>query len=215
MQESALRRSLFNTNRWRRINYTLWAPVYDPFVQLFFHSRRRRSLGLLAPTAGEKLLIVGAGTGLDLDYLPGGVDITAVDLTPAMIRRLRRRAARLKVPVDARVMDGQRLTFTEGSFDLVILHLILAVIPDPLQCIEEVARVLRPGGRAVILDKFVPDCRPAPWIMRILNPVFRAGGTEITRQLGPMLEGMPLRIIRQESVGLGGLIKIVLLERTG
>jgi len=205
----------FGTNTWRRLNYTLWAPVYDGFVHRVIGTRRRRSLELLDLHAGERILILGAGTGLDLDYLPRGLDLTAIDLTPAMLRRLQTRAARLGVPVDARVMDGQAVTFSDASFDVVVLHLILAVIPDPVACLREVARVLRPGGRAIILDKFVPDDRPVPLAMRLLNPLVRLGGTEITRQLGPMLRGLPLRITHEEGAGYHGLMKIVRVERLG
>jgi phosphatidylethanolamine/phosphatidyl-N-methylethanolamine N-methyltransferase len=77
------------------------------------------------------VLIVGAGTGLDLDYVPEGVEITAIDVTPAMLRRLTRRAARTGRCVSVRVMDARHLTFPDESFDAVILHLILAVMPQP------------------------------------------------------------------------------------
>ena len=206
----------FNTNTWQRINYTLWAPLYDHFVRKVFGARRRRSLELLEVQSGQRLLIVGAGTGLDLEYLPPALNlsITAIDLTPAMLRRLQARARLLGLTVDTQVMDGQVLTFPDASFDLVVLHLIMAVIPEPMRCIREVARVLRPGGRVVVLDKFIPDEQRPPWLMRLLNPLTRFGGTEITRKLGPILSEVPLRIVHQEPAGFHGFMKIVLLETT-
>src|SRR5208283_1740288 len=123
------------TNRWRRITYTLWAPAYDFFAWIF-HRRRTRAIQLLALQPQERVLIVGAGTGLDLPLLPSGLLVTAVDLTPAMISRLTRRAAKLGLPIDARVMDAHELEFADSSFDAVILHLILAVVPDPVNSIR-------------------------------------------------------------------------------
>jgi ubiquinone/menaquinone biosynthesis C-methylase UbiE len=117
-----------NTNAWKRFSYTLWAPIYDRLITPLFTQRRRRSIQLLDPKPGERLLLVGAGTGLDLDFLPPGPQIVATDLTPAMISRLQRRADRLGLSVDAQVMDGQALEFPDASFDAVILHLIVAVI---------------------------------------------------------------------------------------
>ena len=140
---------LANTNTWKRISYTLWAPIYDLIVTPLFNQRRQRSIQLLDLKPGERVLLVGAGTGLDLDFLPNGLAIVATDLTPAMIARLQTRAQRLRMTADARVMDGQALEFSNESFDAAILHLIVAVIPDPVKCLSEVARVLRPGGRAV------------------------------------------------------------------
>jgi phosphatidylethanolamine/phosphatidyl-N-methylethanolamine N-methyltransferase len=144
-----------NTNTWNRIRYTLWAPIYDRIAA--FPTYRRRSVDMLGLAPGEEVLIVGAGTGADLPHLPTTVNLTAIDLTPAMLNRLRARAQALGRPVDARVMDGQALDLPTARFDAVILHLILAVIPDPVACIKEVERVLKPGGRVVIFDKFVPD----------------------------------------------------------
>jgi phosphatidylethanolamine/phosphatidyl-N-methylethanolamine N-methyltransferase len=70
-----------NTNFWNRVRYTLYAPFYDRIVGLFEQSRQR-SLSLLQLLPSETVLIVGAGTGADLTYLPPEVQVTAVDLTP-------------------------------------------------------------------------------------------------------------------------------------
>lgn len=203
---------LFDTNLWNRIRYTLAAPIYDRAAG-WLKSRRRRSLALLDLQPGERVLLVGAGTGLDLDLVRPGPLLTAVDLTPAMLRRLRRRARRRGLQVDARVMDAHALDFPDASFDVVILHFIVAVIPDPVRCVREAARVLRPGGRATILDKFVPDGGKAPLPVRLASPIIRILATEVTRQLGPILEGSGLRIVREETLGLHGMMKVVVVTK--
>lgn len=192
-----------NTTRWNRIRYTLYAPVYDAVVRLL-DGERRRAVELAAVQPGERVLIVGAGTGRDLDYLPRGCEVTAIDLTPAMLSRLRRRAARLGRPVDARVMDAQRLDLPDGHFDCVLLHLIVAVIPDPDACVREAARVLKPGGRISIFDKFQPDERPPSVGRRLANVVTSTLFSDITRQLGPILEraGLSLRVFQRTRLPL-------------
>ena len=201
-----------NTNIWLRICYTAWSPVYNRLVAPF-NAKRRRSLELANPQPGERVLIVGAGTGLDLDHLPPGLSVSAIDLTPAMIFRLRRRAGRLGLAVDARVMNAQALDFPDASFDLVILHLILAVLPDPVRCLQEVQRVLRPGGRAVILDKFVKEQGTPPLGLRLLNPLMSLFGTQLTRRLPPILAATNLRVIHDEPATKSGYFRIVLLEK--
>jgi ubiquinone/menaquinone biosynthesis C-methylase UbiE len=202
----------FSSNAWNRIRYTLWAPVYDPIARAF-QKERRRSIEMLEIQPGERVLIVGAGTGLDLEFVGAGPRITAIDLTPGMIRRLRRRARRLGLTMDARIMDAQALQFPDGGFDAAILHLILAVIPDPGRCLKEVARVLRPAGRAVILDKFVSSgSRPPAWA-RWLNPLARVLCTNLTRRFEPILAGSGFEIVEEVPLRWNGLLKIILLRK--
>jgi phosphatidylethanolamine/phosphatidyl-N-methylethanolamine N-methyltransferase len=199
-------------NRWYRLCYTLWLPFYDLLVRPCGRLRGR-AIKLLDLKPSERVLIVGAGTGMDMKYFRPVPRITAIDLTPAMLWRLRRRARRRGLDVDARVMDAQEMSFADGSFDAVILHLILAVVPDPTRCLAESTRVLRPGGRAVILDKFVRDDRSFRPILWLVNLPLKLLGTNVNRRLGPLLEGTGLRIVQQEPVGPGGFVKIVLLRK--
>jgi ubiquinone/menaquinone biosynthesis C-methylase UbiE len=91
--------------------------------------------------------------------------------------------------------------------------LIVAVIPDPVKCLKEAARTLRPKGRAVVLDKFVPEGRLAPWWLRLFRPLLSLLATEITRQLGPIVAESGMRITHQEAAGLRGLFQIAVLHR--
>lgn len=200
-----------NTLGWNRIRYTLLAPTYDWVAG--FGAQRRRSITLLGPRAGERVLVDGCGTGLDLRFLPAAVHVTATDLTPAMVERTRRRAAQLGRTVDARVMDAQALELADGSFDAVVLHLILAVVPDPTAAIREAERVLRPGGRAVVFDKWVADGRRPSLFRRAANLVASAAATDITRRLGDVLAGTSFTVEHREPTGRGGFFSIALLRK--
>jgi phosphatidylethanolamine/phosphatidyl-N-methylethanolamine N-methyltransferase len=200
-----------NTLGWNRVRYTLLAPLYDWVAG--FRPQRRRSLDLLAPRPGERILVDGCGTGADLAFLPAGVEVVATDLTPAMVERTRRRARALGRTVDARVMDAQALDFADGEFDAVVLHLILAVVPDPVAAVREAARVLRPGGRVVVFDKWVPDDRDPSLVRRAANLVAGVVATEITRKLGPLVDAAGLRLEHREPAGAGGFFSIALLRK--
>jgi ubiquinone/menaquinone biosynthesis C-methylase UbiE len=198
--------------RWNRLRYTLWTPVYD-LVARRLDRARRRAHELAAIGVGERVLLDGAGTGLDLELLPRGVVVAAIDITPSMIGRLRTRAAELGIEVDARVADGHHLPFPDESFDVVVLHLILAVIPDPVACIREAERVLRPGGRVSILDKWVPDGETPSFFRRAANLVTAPLATHITRSLGPILAATSLRLVRDEPAAFRGLLRAAVAEK--
>jgi ubiquinone/menaquinone biosynthesis C-methylase UbiE len=199
-----------NLTNWNRLRYTLWAPLYD-FVARFGR-QRRRSVALLGLQPGERVLLVGAGTGADLPLIPPGVEVLATDLTPAMLDRAR---PRVRPGIELGVMDGQALDLASESFDAVILHLILAVIPDPAACLRESARVLKPGGRIAVFDKFLPDGARPRLPRRIANTVTRTLFTDINRRLGDILErsGAPLRIEHDEPAMFGGAFRILLLRK--
>lgn len=188
-------------SRWERRRYAFWAPIYDLVVSPF-REARRRSIEGLALQAGERVLLVGAGTGEDLPFIPPGVTTVATDLTPEMLRRAARKG---RAGVSLAVMDGHGLAVPDATFDAVVLHLILAVIPDPALCLAEAVRVLRPGGRIAVLDKFVPAGATASRARRMLNRLTRPIATDITRRLDQIVRdsGVTIRPAGMESA-LGG-----------
>ncbi len=202
----------WNTLRWNRIRYSLFAPFYGPLVQ--FRGARRRSVDEAGLQNGERVVLPGAGPGPDLAFLPEGVRIVAGDLAPAMARRLAR-AARAS-PHASRTtvveLDAQRLPLPDDWADLVFLHLIVAVVPDGRACLAEAARVVRPGGRVVILDKFAPDGRPVSRLRRILNPLMESVATSMDRRLEDLLEGLPLVVEHRAPAALGGFFEHVRLR---
>lgn len=198
-----------NTNRWNRLRYTLYAPFYDVIVGRIGRGRRR-AIELLNVQPGERVLIDGCGTGLDLELLPRDCRITAIDITPAMVEKTRARAAALGMSIEARVMDAASLDFAGESFDCVVLHLILAVVPDPYGTAREAARVLRRGGRVSIFDKFAH--RPSLF-RRALNVVTNFVATDITRSVEDILAKTDLRVIQHEPSVFRGVFRVVLATR--
>lgn len=194
--------------RWNRIRYGLYAPVYDAVARPLEDGRERAVDGLDLGT-GDRVLILGCGTGSDLEYLPGGVRVTAMDITPAMVRRTAARAETLDLEVDARVGDARELPFEADSFDAVLLHLVLSVVPDPDAVVAETTRVLASDGRVSIYDKFVPEGTEPSLLRRALNPVARLLFSDLTRQLEPMLSGPGLDLERRERL-LGGLYTVAI-----
>ncbi|HET9264239.1 MAG TPA: methyltransferase domain-containing protein [Vicinamibacterales bacterium] len=199
---------------WNRIRYTLWAPFYDPFVAAVgFDALRRQSIDHLRLRAGDRVLISGAGTGQDLPHLPAGVEVTAIDVTPAMLARLKRRASDLGLTVDARVMDARRLEFEDARFDAIILHLILAVMPEPDRGLAEAIRVLRPGGRIAVFDKFLGDEQEPSIGRRLLNLMMKPLCTDMNRRFGPLVRPTGLIVERDEPAAFGGMYRLITLRK--
>ncbi len=196
-----------NNNTWNRIRYTFYQPFYD-LAGNYFNKYRAQSIEGLNLRLADKILIVGAGTGLDLNYLDQQKNITAIDITSSMVADLMGKAEELHLPVEAHVMDGHELEFPDESFDVVILHLIVAVIPDPHRCLAEVRRVLKPNGQFTIMDKFIPANGQVSFTRRLLNPVTNLLFSDITRDANALLKDAGLAITNDEAFKLG--IRIIL-----
>lgn len=189
--------------------YRWYAPIYDRLFAGMYRSARARSIASLKLTARDRILIAGVGTGLDLPELPLAVMALGLDTSPAMLARAR--ATHHVAAVDLLVGDAQFAPFVDAAFDVAMLHLILSVVPDPSAAFREVVRVVKPGGRIAVLDKFAPD-DGASRIRRAANAFVRWSGTNITRRLAEIIEGQPVRAVSHETALLGNY-QLVLLER--
>lgn len=211
---STVRRSIFRSESWNRFIYAVWSPFYDLLVQAPFLQRvRREAIESLDLRAGERVILVGIGTGADLAFLPEGIEATGIDLSEAMLKKARR-----KLPIEGREIvlqqaSAEELPFADAAFDAAILTLILSVVPDGRRCLRETIRVLRPGGRAVIFDKFVANDKTPSLGRKTLNLLTNLFGTDINRAFEPMMEDLPCRVVSDQSHGFGGAYRVILLEK--
>lgn len=201
------------TNRWNQFIYRLWAPIYDSTVNYFFMPGRKRALELLDLQPGEKVLLVGIGTGADLPFLPSSVDATGIDLSPEMLAKAHLKLNRCPAAVKLIQGDAQTLLVEESAFDAVVLNLILSVIPDGNTCLKSELRALKPGGRAVIFDKFLPEGASASPIRKFLNLFSTLLGTDINRRLSDMMKDCPCQVAHDEPSTAGGMYRVILLEK--
>ncbi|MEX2290554.1 MAG: class I SAM-dependent methyltransferase [Mycobacteriales bacterium] len=157
--------------RVRRI-YDDSADGYDRKIQiperLLFGSGRQWATS----QAAGRTLEVAAGTGRNLPYYEQHVALTAVDLSARMLAHAERRAAALGRDVDVRVADAQALPFDEASFDTVVATLALCSIPDDRAAAAEMVRVLKPGGRLVLLEHVRSPLAPVRAVQHALAPLF-------------------------------------------
>ena len=102
--------------------------------------------------SGKQVLEVGCGLGTDLlQFARGGADVTGVDLTTQSIELAKARFAQQSLPVRALVADAEHLPFEDNSFDVVYSFGVLHHTPNTERAIEEAYRVLKPGGRIILM----------------------------------------------------------------
>jgi demethylmenaquinone methyltransferase/2-methoxy-6-polyprenyl-1,4-benzoquinol methylase len=99
-----------------------------------------------------KVLEVGVGTGKNLPYYSNRVDLIAIDISPGMLEKAKKKAKKLSVKVDLHLMDAQNLEFEDESFDYIVSTFVLCSIPDPVIALKEMTRVLKPNGKILTLD---------------------------------------------------------------
>ena len=131
--------------------YARWAPVYDlAFAAVMGPGRR----ALAAATGCGLVLDVGVGTGLELPMFDRKTRLVGIDLSLPMLRRARDRVRALSLSnvEGLAVMDATRLAFPASFFDAVVAPFVLTVVPDPLATLDELLRVVKPGGEIILVN---------------------------------------------------------------
>jgi ubiquinone/menaquinone biosynthesis C-methylase UbiE len=197
------------TERQRRV-WDEEAATYDR--RMAFFDRRWFAGGRewLAARARGRVLEVAVGTGRNLPHYPAGVTLTAVDLSPRMLALARRRATDLGRDIDLREGDAEHLPFDDMSFDTVVCALALCSIPSPAAAIDEMRRVLVPGGRLLLLDHIGsnwPPVRAAQWLLERVTS--RTGGEYFTRRPLPLVTAAGFEVVETERLRAGTVERIL------
>jgi phosphatidylethanolamine/phosphatidyl-N-methylethanolamine N-methyltransferase len=138
--------------------YSRWAPIYDLIFDLPFHPGRSAAAAAAAEAAGPdgEVLVVGVGTGLELGLLPKNLRVTGIDLSAPMLKLARERVAKhaLRQVKALHIMDAGALEFPDARFDVALAPYVMSVVPSPAKALDEMWRVLRPGGQMVLMNHF-------------------------------------------------------------
>lgn len=182
-----------------RARYDRISGVYDlmerPMGGRFGEWRRR----LWAEVRGPLILDVGAGTGANIPFYPPGAKVTAIDLSPKMLARARRRAERLGAQVDLRQMDAEHMDFEDDTFDSAVATCVFCSVAEPVAGLREMGRVTKPGGRIVLLEHVRPPGVLGP-VADLLNPLsVRLVGPNINRPTVENVRRAGLRIDRVDA----------------
>ncbi|HEY0328633.1 MAG TPA: class I SAM-dependent methyltransferase [Rhodopseudomonas sp.] len=147
--------------------YARWAPIYDAIcgpVML----KGRRAAAAEARSLGGKILEVGVGTGLSFDDYDATTEITGIDLCEPMLEKARAKMATGRYPWVKRVevMDAHRMAFPDASFDCVVAQFVITLVANPEQVLSECHRVVKPGGRIILVNHLYSEVGVAAAVER-------------------------------------------------
>ena len=173
----------------------------------------RRYLAASRAWVGERargeVLEVAIGTGLNLPHYGRDTRLTAVELSEGMLAVARRRMTQLGLDVDARVGDGQDLPFDDESFDAVVCTYSLCGFEDHRRGIEEMVRVLRPGGSLLLADHVGstnPVFRVGQWLLQAVTIPLQ--GEHFTRRPRLVVESMRLEVVAADRLHHGFIERV-------
>lgn len=194
-------------------SYSLLASIYDPLIESSTAHWRQYSINQISPDEKKNILINGIGSGLDIPFLPAEHHYVGTDITPAMLKRAEKRAAQSACNINLQIADSMALPFNDQSFDIVLMHLILAVVPDPAKALAEANRVLKPGGKIHIFDKFLKPGQLAP-CRRLINLFSRHIATRTDVVFEELLAVEEELTLRHEEPALArGWFRFIVLEK--
>lgn len=180
------------------------APGYDKKIASVERGLLSGGREWLGARARGRVLEVAIGTGRDLPHYPQDATLIGIDLSPAMLANARQRAADLGREVDLHTGDAEHLPFADTSFDTVVCAISLCTIPDPPAAIDEMKRVLVPGGRLLLLDHIKSTWPPifaGQWLIEQIT--IRTSGEHLTRRQLPLVEAAGFEVVEVERLKAG------------
>lgn len=162
-----------------RKRYNRIAPMYNSMDTMIKPTWREE----LLRDAKGKVLEVGVGTGANLSHYPPGLEIVGIDFSPRMLAYAQEQILSLPSNIQLQQMDAQHLEFPNDSFDTVVATCVFCSVPDPIQGLREIHRVLKPTGHLLMIEHMLSDNPVLALALHILNPVtVRISGANVNRK---------------------------------
>lgn len=178
----------------------------EAIPEMMFKPWRKK---LLAKVKGA-ILEIGVGTGKNFPHYPSGASVTGIDIAEKMLVFSRKKASDLELSFDLREGDVQNLNFPDNSFDTAVATFVFCSVPDPVQGLRELRRVVKPAGRILLLEHVRIDKPVIGWMMDRLNPlVVHIMGANINRRTIENVEKAGLHLESVEHLGMMEMVKMI------
>lgn len=197
-----------------RTSYARWAPVYDKTFGVMTGGGRRRAVDYINNLTGT-VLEVGVGTGLSLERYDTHLEVTGIDFSAQMLAKAREKVSRrgLTHVTALHQMDARALDFPDHTFDIIAAMHVLSVVPEPQKVMTEIARVLKPGGRAVITNHFVRTQGVLAFLERVSAPFANIIGWHSDFEIETVLQEQTLAVEEQQSIPPLGMMTFLVLVK--
>jgi phosphatidylethanolamine/phosphatidyl-N-methylethanolamine N-methyltransferase len=191
--------------------YRKLAGVYDLMFGPILHPGRLLALQRMDIQAGDRVLEVGVGTGINAPLYPRNCHVTGIDLSPSMLEKARERVSRNGLRhVRLKAMDAAHMKFADESFDIVYAPYLINCVPDPVRVVSEMQRVCKPGGKIVIVNHFRSANPVLSRLDRWLSPLTVHIGFKSDLDLPGFLAQANLRPVSIEKVSVSRLWSLVI-----
>jgi phosphatidylethanolamine/phosphatidyl-N-methylethanolamine N-methyltransferase len=183
---------------------------YDLTFGPALHPGRVDAIERMGIKAGDRVLEVGVGTGINAALYPADCIVTGIDFSSSMLEKAHDRIARKGVRnVRLLQMDAQNMKFADDSFDIVYAPYVISVVPDPVAVTREMHRVCKPGGKIIILNHFRSKSRLGSWLEKIIAPFTLYLGFKSDLDLPAFLVQANLKPVSIEKVNIPRIWSLV------
>jgi ubiquinone/menaquinone biosynthesis C-methylase UbiE len=148
----------------------------------------------------KKILFMALGTGLDIKLFPPNMDIIAIDISPNMVERAKDRIAAYQGNLKAIIMDVHDLEFEDNSFDQVFTACTFCSVPDPVNGLKSLKRILKPGGELHMFEHTGSHHFPMSVMMKVMSPFSSLVGPAMNRDTVSNVEKAGFNITRVENI---------------
>ena len=192
--------------------YDIWSRIYDRTFGALVHTRQRRALEQLRPASGQRILDIGVGTGMTLRHYPRDIRVVGLDLSAGMLAKAVHKIRR-EVLDQCQLVKGDAMQppFADHSFDHIMISHTISVVSDPSRLLRWAWRLLKPGGRIVVLNHFLSTHAAIARFERMINPLCVRIGWRSDLSLEQCLRRVDLHVQYRFKVSLLDFWQIVVL----
>jgi phosphatidylethanolamine/phosphatidyl-N-methylethanolamine N-methyltransferase len=199
--------------------YDLYGRFYDG-AEIVFRKRLSKALAGVPFRDGNRVLDIGVGTGLSLEFYPSNVHVTGIDLSAGMLRQAQRKLEERSVRADCRSEDTQliqgdalNLPFASNSFDVILLSHVVTTVPDPTRCLNEAFRVARENATIVLVNHFRNPFPVINWVETAIDPICRKLGWRSDLSMEELLRPVGVEGLERARDAKGFIFRIVYLQK--
>lgn len=161
----------------------------------------------LFSTAKGKILLVAVGTGLDFQYFSPNSKIIGIDISSKMLEKAQIKVYKSLLDVELKQMDARKLEFEDNTFDTAVTSCTFCSVPDPIQCLKEIRRTLKPAGRLLMFEHVRSEIFWMGPMMDALTIISRKFGPDLNRRTGGNIKKAGFKLLREVNIYLD-IVKI-------